>query len=236
MTNWTFKVAASNELSVAGAEADDRIAELSKAIHGRRSIRRFRDGKIPREVVLELIEAAGRAPSPHNRQPWRFAVLPRNEGKARLARSMGERLRADRMRDGDSVEDIEADVARSRARIEGAAIVLVAALTMRDMDRYEDARRNEAERIMAVQATAAAVQNILLLAHTRGFGACWMCAPLFCAATVRAALGLPEDWEPQALITLGIPDGAGRERSRLRIDETTIWLDDANVSAASRGS
>ena len=107
---------------------------------------------------------------------------------------------------------------------------------MRDMDRYEDARRNEAERIMAVQATAAAVQNILLLAHTRGFGACWMCAPLFCAATVRAALGLPEDWEPQALITLGIPDGAGRERPRLRIDETTICLDDANVSAASRGS
>jgi coenzyme F420-0:L-glutamate ligase / coenzyme F420-1:gamma-L-glutamate ligase len=225
MMHWSFETV-SDELS---APEDARVAELSQAIHARRSIRRFRDGDVPREVVLELIEAAGRAPSPHNRQPWRFAVLPGNEGKARLARSMGERLRADRTRDGDSVEDIEADVARSRARIEGAAIVLVAALTMRDMDHYADARRSEAERIMAVQATAAAVQNILLLAQARGFGACWMCAPLFCAGTVRAALGLPEDWEPQALVTLGIPDSGARERPRLGIDETSIWLEDANV-------
>ena len=221
MMHWTFE-AALDELSVA---EDARVAELPQAIHARRSIRRFRDGDVPREVVLELIEAAGRAPSPHNRQPWRFAVLPGNEGKARLARSMGERLRADRTRDGDSVEDIEADVARSRARIEGAAIVLVAALTMRDMDRYADARRSEAERIMAVQATAAAVQNILLLAQARGFGACWMCAPLFCADVVAAALELPADWEPQAIITLGFPADAGKPYRRRALAEVTRYQD-----------
>ena len=51
---------------------------------------------------------------------------------------------------------------------------------------------------MAVQSTAMAVQNMLLLAHAEGLAACWMCAPLFCPDTVRAALDLPADWQPQA--------------------------------------
>jgi F420 biosynthesis protein FbiB-like protein len=204
----------------------DEQAEIADAIRTRRSIRRFSGEPVPREVVRELLEAGTRAPSPHNRQPWRFAVLRRLRTKARLARAMGERLRADRCRDGDPAEAIEADVARSRARIEGAPVVLVAALSMRDMDRYVDERRSNAEHLMAVQATAAAVQNVLLLAHTRGLGGCWMCAPLFCPETVRSALDLPEDWEPQALVALGLAEGPGRERRRLDLSETAIWLED----------
>lgn len=201
-------------------------ADLAEVIATRRSIRRFSREPIPREVVRELLETAVRAPSPHNRQPWRFAVLRGAEAKARLALAMGERLRADRCRDGDLAEAVEADVARSRARIEGAPVVLVAALSMRDMDRYPDERRSHAEYLMAVQATATAVQNLLLLAHARGLGACWMCAPLFCPDTVRDALALPADWEPQALVALGASDGAGRDRPRLGLDETAIWLEE----------
>jgi F420 biosynthesis protein FbiB-like protein len=204
----------------------DERAEIADAIGTRRSIRRFSGEPVPREVVRELLEAGTRAPSPHNRQPWRFAVLRQLRTKARLARAMGERLRADRGRDGDPAEAIEADVARSRARIEGAPVVLVAALSMRDMDRYVDERRSNAEHLMAVQATAAAVQNLLLLAQARGLGACWMCAPLFCPETVRSALDLPEDWEPQALVALGLAEGPGRERPRLDLSETAIWLED----------
>lgn len=206
--------------------APQAAAELAETIRTRRSIRRFTAEPVPRQMVAELLEAATRAPSPHNRQPWRFAVLRSAGPKTRLARAMGERLRADRSRDGDPPDSIAADVARSRARIEGAPVVLVAALTMRDMDAYADERRANAEHVMAVQATATAVQNLLVLAHARGLGGCWMCAPLFCPDTVRAALGLPEDWEPQALVTLGVPDGPGRERPRLALNETAIWLDD----------
>jgi coenzyme F420-0:L-glutamate ligase/coenzyme F420-1:gamma-L-glutamate ligase len=95
----------------------------------------------------------------------------------------------------------------------------VACFTLDDMDRYPDARRAAAERLMAVQSTAMAVQNLLLLAHAEGLGACWMCAPLFCPDTVRAALDLPADWEPQALITLGTPAAPGRRRERRAIAE-----------------
>ncbi len=48
-------------------------------------------------------------------------------------------------------------------------------------------------------------QNILLAAHDIGLSACWMCAPLFCPDVVKDALILPDDWQPQALLTMGYP-------------------------------
>ena len=175
------------------------------AIHARRSIRRYTDQPVDRTTIDAALEAATHAPSAHNRQPWRFAVVTSPEAKARLASAMGERLRADRLADGDPPDIVEADVSRSHARITAAPAVLLACLTMSDMDQYPDARRGDAERIMATQSIAAAIQNFLLTAHALGLGASWMCAPLFAPSEACAALDLPDDWEPQALITLGYP-------------------------------
>ncbi len=87
----------------------------------------------------------------------------------------------------------------------GAATLIVVCLTMEDMDRYPDARRQEAEHAMAVQSVAMAGQNLLLAAHAEGLGGVWMCAPLFCPQTVRTVLDLPPDYEPQGVIALGYP-------------------------------
>jgi len=175
------------------------------AIHARRSIRRYTDQPVDRTTIDAALEAATHAPSAHNRQPWRFAVVTSPEAKERLASAMGERLRADRLADGDSPDVIEVDVSRSRARITAASVVVLACLTMADMDQYPDTRRGDAERIMAIQGVAAAIQNFLLAAHALKLGAGWMCAPLFAPSEARVALDLPDDWEPQALITLGYP-------------------------------
>jgi len=67
-----------------------------------------------------------------------------------------------------------------------------------------------------------AVQNFLLAAHTAGLGACWMCAPLFCGSTVRKTLGLPTDWEPQALISLGWP-AETRHKSRFPLTTRVVY-------------
>ena len=194
------------------------------AIFQRRMIRRYTSQPIARETIHAILDAATRAPSPHNRQPWRFAVVT-GTARERLAVAMGDQLRRDLTRDGIAADVIEKDAARSHARITGAQACIVACLTLRDMDVYPDARRNEAEKWMAVQAVAAACQNMLLAATSLGLGACWMCAPLFCQDVVRSALALPGDWEPQALITLGTPADAGRERERKPVDEVTMWVE-----------
>lgn len=44
-------------------------------IKSRRSIRKYKDKKISKKLVNEIIEAGRYAPSSHNSQPWRFIVI-----------------------------------------------------------------------------------------------------------------------------------------------------------------
>lgn len=196
----------------------------ASSIFTRRMIRRYTNQPISHSVLEQLLEAATRAPSPHNRQPWRFAVLT-GEVRTRLAQTMGDQLRSDLAADGVPSEAIEKDAARSYARITSAPASILVCLCMAEMDVYSDARRNATEHWMAGQAAAAAAQNILLRATELGLGACWMCAPLFCPAQVGAALNLPNDWQPQALITLGYPADAGKDRERKTFEHVSMWIE-----------
>jgi coenzyme F420-0:L-glutamate ligase/coenzyme F420-1:gamma-L-glutamate ligase len=195
------------------------------SISTRRSIRRYLDAPVEEQLLHELLAAALAAPSSHHRQPWRFALLRGAAARARLAEAMAQRLRADRRADGDAPEAIERDARRSVERICTAPVALLACLTLAEMDRYPDARRAQAEALTAVQSVALACANVLLAAHARGLGACWMCGPLFCPDTVREALELPADWRPQALLTLGWPAEAGRARPRKPLAEVLRVID-----------
>jgi coenzyme F420-0:L-glutamate ligase/coenzyme F420-1:gamma-L-glutamate ligase len=196
---------------------------IQNAIRQRRSIRRYTSQPVTKDIIDRLLSAAIWAPSAHNRQPWRFAVLVQSETKDRLATTMGKRLRADRTADGDDPADIEQDVARSYARLTGAPVLIVLSASMEDMDSYPDTTRAHYEWVMATQSTAMAGQNILLMAHALGLGACWVCAPLFVPELVKQALNLPEDWTPQGLITVGYP-AQGRQKSRAPLNEKVLYL------------
>lgn len=202
------------------------LAWFAEFAAGRRSIRRYVAQPLAPELIACLLQAAVTAPSAHNRQPWRFLVIATASTKETLARAMGAELRVDRRRDGDASAAIETDVARSHARITGAPVLVLVCMSMADMDHYADARRNEAERLMATQGTSMAAHNLLLAAHAAGLGACWMCAPLFCPDAVSAALALPEDWEPQALVTLGIPADSGKPYRRRGLGDVTRYAKD----------
>jgi len=200
-----------------------------RLVADRRSIRRYDSAEVPAETLERVLTAARWAPSAHNRQPWRFAILTPPRWKDQLARAMGDRLRRDRLADGDPTGIIEQDVARSYARITGAPVVIVVALDMSDMDRYRDGTRQSAEHTMAVQSTAMATQNPLLAAHAEGLGACWMCAPLFCPEVVAEALALPKRWEPQAIVTLGRPAAPGKPATRRPLAEIAWTPRDAGA-------
>ncbi len=49
--------------------------ELDKCISGRRSIRKYQDKPVPKEVVDKILNAGVWAPSGMNGQPWRFVVI-----------------------------------------------------------------------------------------------------------------------------------------------------------------
>lgn len=199
-----------------------KAVDLLDLMRQRRSLRRYHADAVPKDYIEQILDAAVWAPSAHNRQPWRFALISEAATKERLASEMGARLRSDLSADDAPPAVIDADVGRSHQRITQAPLLLLLCMSLEDMDVYGDERRNAHERTMAQQSAAMAGQNILLMAASLGLGACWMCAPLFCQDLVASVLDLPADWQPQGLITLGFP-AQQRKRDRESWEMRTIW-------------
>jgi len=66
------------------------MAELMSVIKERRSIRKYEEKDIPREVLDEVLEALRWAPSWANTQCWEVVVVRDAEVKARLQETMGK--------------------------------------------------------------------------------------------------------------------------------------------------
>ena len=192
-------------------------------LRSRRSVRRFRPVPVPRGLVERLLETASFAPSAHNRQPWRYIVLSTDAEKEKLSEAMGEEFRHDLLTDGYSPAEADTQVNRSRQRIASAPVVVCLCADFAAADHYPDSGRQAADSIMLFQDTALSGMLFMLAAHAEGLGTVWMCAPLFAPGTVRQALGLPETWEPQALILMGYPEKIPNPGERKTISEIALF-------------
>lgn len=204
---------------VADTARVERLADVESLVRNRRSIRRFAEHQVSRELIEEVLRAALWAPSPHNVQPWRYTVLFGPADRERLAAAMAGELEQQLRADGVDAEAIARQAGRSRERITGAPVVLLLSLVTDGLVRFSDGRRTELEWRMAVQSVGAALQTIFLLAAERGLGSCWMAAPMYCPEVVRRVLRLPDRYAPQALVLLGYAAGPGRVRERRPFDE-----------------
>ena len=174
---------------------------------------------VPREVIRAAIEAAGWAPSPHGRQPWRFVVIESDKIKQRLADDLANGWREQLALDGQAQAVIETRLRKSQERIVSAPVAVVACLYLVDLDPYPDPERTAAERTMAIQSLGAALQNFLLTVYASGYDAGWMCAPLFAPEIVRRALGLEASMIPQAILPVGRAAAEPTRRPRLPVDQ-----------------
>jgi len=166
------------------------------------------------------------APSAHNRQPWRFAVITQLEQKIHLSKLLSEDFQKDLSNDGLSEKEIESRIYRSRNRITTSPVVIILCMDMTDMDKYDDpdGLRAQAERVMTVQSTACAGMLLLLAARAEGLDSVWTCSPLFAPASVQAALSLPECWEPQAMFFLGYSSVIPKNKIIKQLNEVTKFL------------
>jgi F420 biosynthesis protein FbiB-like protein len=188
-----------------------RPQDFGSVVRGRRSVRWYQEREVPRHLIVEVLEAARWAPSPHGRQPWRFVVLTRRDLKERLAEAMGATWRANLAMDGEPEAIINQRLENSRLRLITAPVVILPCLYLSELDHYQDEQRQQAETIMAIQSLGAAVENLMLAAWSVGLESGWMCAPLFCPEIVCQALELDPALTPHAAITLGY---LGREPKR----------------------
>ena len=194
------------------------MIDLSDAIKQRRSIRKYKNKVVPVGVIKEIVKAAAWAPSAHNAQPWRFVILTNKTNKRGLAEVMAQVWLKELDEDGVLKTEREALVTISVNRFSKAPVLILACLTYENLDKYTDEKRTTIERDLAIQSLGAAIQNLLLMAHAKGLGACWFCAPNFCKQEIRKILEIPKEFEPQALITIGYADEKPKPPIRKNIE------------------
>jgi F420 biosynthesis protein FbiB-like protein len=152
-------------------------------------------------------------------------VITDSTVKQNLADAMAVDFERDLSRDGLSSEKIRAQIKRSKDRITSAPVAILLCLDMSEMDSYPDEKRQQAERMMAIQSVAAAGMQLLLAVHAEGLGGVWACWPLFAQKTILNTLNLLETWEPQAMFFIGYPVEIPEARERKSLDEIVHFAD-----------
>lgn len=186
--------------------------ELTEAIRKRRSVRKYRDEKVPREVLEEILETACWAPSAENAQPWYFVALTSAEALQELRLTM-EQVAADMKVHLEELlpkhPRIVGQTTDFVRRLGGAPVCILVFL----QQDYGPLRET------MLESAAASIQTMLLAAHERGLGTCWINA----ATNLGYGAALQERYAPGkgelvSLVTLGYPDrapiAAGRKPDR----------------------
>lgn len=186
---------------------------IRETIVRRRSIGKMTAERPTREQIEQIIEAGTHAPNHHNTQPWRFFVLAGN-ARAELGNIMAEALLA--RSGGLPTENGQAILDKERNKLLRAPVVIVAAA--------EYPRQGKALEIENVEAVAAAVENMLLIAQDLGLAAMWRTGDAAYDPRVKQWLGLTPADHIVAFLYLGHPAIASQERHPIPGEQKTTWL------------
>lgn len=165
--------------------SNNRMNPVIQAILTRRSIRKFLDRPVPRELLDMILQAACHAPSGHNMQTWRFTVLQNPEKIAFLKETI-------------------ATVAKNKKvnfyGFEQPPCLILISNDTRNPDGCQDA--------------SCAAQNIFLAAHSYGLGSVWLNAlmTLCDEPQIRALLdlyGIPASHRVWCMAAVGYPAAPG---------------------------
>ncbi|MGE5623438.1 MAG: nitroreductase family protein [Methanocella sp.] len=205
-------------------------ADLFAAIAGRRSVRRFKPDPVPEEDVRELVRLAALAPNASNKQMWKFVAVANPELKLALKSAVTQAI-------DELVEAVPGlpGVAgmKSWSLFFANAPVVIAVFGAGYASRTDEALRArglavaEIDRLRArpdLQSIGAAIQTLMLAAHAKGYGTCWMCAPVLAAPAIERLLGVGDNWRLLALVPLGIPAEAPKAPPRKPVQEILTYL------------
>lgn len=193
-----------------------------QALYDRRSIRRYKDKPISKEIIEQIIDAGRQAPSAKNRQPWKCIVFE-NEAKAELLSCMERGL--EREYKGEAVlpkSRFGLTDARHTLRIMRQAPVVIVVLNTNGESPFlpidEDKRVSE---ICDSLSIGAFIQNMLLEAQELGLGTLWIANTCFAYPELVEYLQTEE--QLIGAVALGYPDEKPAARPRKELEEIVEW-------------
>ena len=177
------------------------MMSIDEAIKGRRSVRIYKSDTVEEKLIRDCIEAATYAPSAKNGQQWRFTILTR-DAKDKFTELYRSEL-------GKLDYDVGSSFGSCTMMEEAPVVILVW-------------NTNERGWTTEVHSVSAAIQNLLLKAHSLGLGTCWIGDIFYAYDAITNYFKKP--WKLLAAITLGWPDGDSGARPRLSVDDVAEFI------------
>jgi len=171
------------------------MKDILEIIQSRRNITSFLPSFVSWEKVARVLDAARHAPSCGNIQNWKFIVIIESDLKHRVAQASYEQY-----------------------DLTNAGVLIIVCGEPETAERYYGLR---GERLYTVQNCAAAIQNMLLEAHSLGLGTTWIGA--FDEEEIKSLCSIPDQIRPQAIIALGYPREIPQKPPRYPL-ETLVYF------------
>ena len=188
------------------------------AIYGRRSIRKYKDMQVDKQLITNMIDAGRVAPSAKNRQPWKYIVFSGQSKEEMLDKMEAGINREENI--SPSLPNSSSGIpdARNTLKIMREAPVIILVLNTNGKSPFEpvsaDGRITE---ICDTLSIGASIQNILLKATELGLGTLWIANTCFAYRELTEYL----DTKNQLVgaIAVGYPDESPNPRPRKSLDE-----------------
>ena len=179
-------------------------------VHTQRAIRSFKPDPVPEEAIWRMIDAAVRAPSGSNLQPWIWLVVREKSKREAIAEAVRERfVHSGRLEELRLSAERTSDPARRRRALGladffadmAAAPVHIIPCLLNVTSPVEDSRS-----IFAGSSIYGAVQNLMLAARAMGIGTVLTTFNMYMEDKLRTEFDLPQDAVPACIIPAGYPD------------------------------
>jgi nitroreductase len=190
------------------------LSPFRRLVLSRVSVRHYEERSIPDADILAIVDAARRAPSAQNAQPWRFVAVTSPAARESLSHACFSGI-------------------FSPTRFAARAPLLIALCAER-MGLIE-AGKSIRDRAMYQLDCGIAGEHLVLQAAELGLGTCWI--GWFNRLAARRTLGVPWHVRVVALIAIGYPRaGASPQRRPRNPLASMLWRDSWGKSFPGAGS
>lgn len=175
---------------------------LFETLYTSRALRRFKPDPVPEDIVFQLLDAAIRAPTGHNRQDWRFVVVTDPAVKKKMQEWSERAWEMAFGRDYPTLESIDVLARTARLSIRGvydlahnlATVPLIVVICG----------------LKGVHSSPGgshfpAAQNMLLAARALGLGGSIFNLPMVGGKELYDLLEIPESNEVYCVVPIGYP-------------------------------
>lgn len=186
-----------------------------------RSVRRYTDQPIPRDVLQRVVQCGTFASNPRNTQPWHFIIVDDPATKQKFCDLISYRaseveavipsLSTDAKK---KMYQGAADLIRSMSTV--PAIIFVCGVSLEYGPGFDS-------REMVLSSVFASAQNILVAARAAGLGAAYTTLQLHAQKETEQLLGVPEGTSIEATLPIGYPRTAFGPVNRKPLDEVVHW-------------